>query len=117
MNLVLILNAAFLAALLAGAQVMFKLFATHRRDDLLYLQQYFPLAGALGLYFAVFIIYANMLRKLPLSLLYPTYTALSVLFTYGVSVFFFREQVSPRSIAGCVMLIIAIYLIAAPVRE
>ena len=117
MNIVLILNAAFLAALLAGAQVMFKVFANHRRGDIFYLQQYLPLAGALSLYFAVFVIYAQMLRKLPLSLLYPTYTALSVLFTYGVSVVFFREQVSLRSIAGCIMLITAIYLIAAPVSE
>ena len=117
MNLTIILYSAFLATLLAGAQVMFKLFAMHRRPDIFYWQQYLPLFGALVLYFAVFVIYAQMLRKMQLSLLYPTYTALSVLFTYTVSVAFFREQMSARSILGCFLLIVAIYLIASPVKE
>ncbi|MHA6204596.1 hypothetical protein ACXU4B_09245 [Dyella soli] len=117
MNLAIVCYATFLATLLTGAQIMFKLFAINRRLDAFYWPQYLPLTGALTLYFAVFVIYAHILKRLPLSLLYPTYTALSVLLTYAASTAIFREQVTVRSLVGCVMLVGAVYLIASPASK
>ena len=114
MSFLLVAYALTLATLLTGAQVLFKFFAIGRHQDPLHLPQYLPLAGALGLYFAVFVIYAHMLRSQPLTLLYPVYTALTVVLTYGASLIFFRETLSIRSLVGVGLLIIAIYLIATP---
>lgn len=103
----------FLALLLTGAQVLFKIFALSRvSNTALHLSLLFPLGGALILYFVVFLLYAHALRRLELSLLYPSYTALSILFTYIAGVIIFREQVSVRAVIGCILLFLALYLLA-----
>jgi multidrug transporter EmrE-like cation transporter len=115
MNAGIVIYSLGLALLLTGAQVLFKIFATSRgARPGPELQQLVPLFGALALYVIVFVLYAQALRKLELSLLYPTYTALSVLLTYFAGIVLFREQLTLRALAGCLLLVAAIYLIASP---
>jgi len=103
----------FLALLLTGAQVLFKIFALSRSSSAgIHLAQLFPLGGALILYFAVFLLYAHALRRLELSLLYPSYTAMSILLTYVAGIVIFREHISIRAVIGCILLFVALYLIA-----
>jgi len=113
MTIAIICYSAFLAVLLTGAQILFKIYAVSRDADVgLDVRQFLPLGGALILYFVVFVLYAQALRKLELSLLYPSYTALSVLLTYLAGVWVFREQFTLRAGLGCVLLIVSLYLIA-----
>lgn len=115
MKWTILIWALLLAIILTAAQVLFKLFATARGDGLwLSYSRMFPLAGALLLYFIVFVLYAYILRKFELALLYPTYTGLSILLTFASGVLLFKEQVSIRAFVGCLLLILSIYLIAAP---
>ena len=114
MNAAILLYSVLLALLLTSAQILFKFFAVqsnaaHGVDVLRFL----ALGGALTLYFAVFLLYAQALRKVDLSLLYPSYTALSILLTYAAGIVVFREQMTLRAGVGCALLIVALYLIAS----
>lgn len=118
MNIGMLACSLLLAALLTLAQVLFKLFAvTSKTGPLLAMSKLAPLAGALTIYFVVFFLYAYLLRKYELALLYPTYTGLSVLLTFGAGVLLFREQVTLRMLVGCALLVIAVFLIAVPARS
>lgn len=114
MSIYLAAYSLLLAVLLTGAQALFKIFAITRNAQVDFgISTLFPLGGALGLYFCVFLLYAQLLRRFELSLLYPSYTAVSVLLTYVAGVVFFHEPASARAGVGCLLLIVALYLIAS----
>lgn len=114
MNLGALASSLGLALLLAGAQVLFKYFASSKTGDgMSDLVRFMPLAGALALYFAVFVLYALVLKRYPLSLVYPTYTALSVILTYAAGIFIFREPPTLRAIIGIALLTVAVGLLSA----
>lgn len=118
MNIGALASSLGLALLLAGAQVLFKYFASSKTsDETSVLVHFMPLAGALGLYFTVFVLYALVLKRYPLSLIYPTYTALSVLLTYAAGIFIFREPPTLRGIAGLALLTVAVGLLSAPASD
>lgn len=117
MNPAILLCAFVLACLLTGAQVLFKLFASARDVSFDQWQRLLPLGGALFLYFLVFALYAIALRRFELSLLYPIYTALSVLLTFAAGITLFREPLSLRAVIGCLLLIVAVFLIGSPAKK
>lgn len=115
MNRLVILFAVSLSVLLACAQVMFKLSAEASKLPAAAVRSYAFLGGALALYFTVFVLYAYALRRLELSVLYPTYTALSVLLTCLAGIVYFGEQWTIRTVVGCLLLIAAVFVLSVDV--
>lgn len=68
---------------------------------------------ALGLYGAVFIAYTWLLRKIPMSSLYPLYTALSVMGVALTGHAFFGEALSVQSLAGIALILCGVWLVAS----
>ena len=117
MNAPILLWSVFLASLLTGAQVLFKVYATTRDGSQELWQRLLPLGGALFLYVTVFALYAVALRRFELSQLYPAYTAVSVLLTFAAGIALFRESLTMRGVLGCALLVVAVFLISTPEKR
>lgn len=114
MNTTVLFVSVVLAVLLTAAQVAFKMFALQQSSGAADWRQWATLLVAISIYFMVFVMYVLALRRIDLSLLYPAYTAMSVLLTFAAGVVLFQEQVSARSVFGCALLLVSIYLISSP---
>lgn len=71
------------------------------------------IAPALFLYGLVFFLYTVLLRYYNISILYPVYTALSILGVSLIGVLYFGEDFSLYKIIGMIFLLIGITLLAA----
>lgn len=69
--------------------------------------------GALLLYAAVFFSYAIILKYFDLSVLYPTYTALSILGVFLVGVLYFGEQFTIAKFLGMIAIIVGVGLMGS----
>lgn len=67
---------------------------------------------ALFLYGLVFLGYTFLLKYYDVSVLYPVYTALSIIGVFLIGIFYFGEEISPYKIMGLVLLLVGIKLIA-----
>jgi multidrug transporter EmrE-like cation transporter len=67
---------------------------------------------ALFLYGVVFVIYAVLLRHYELSILFPLYTAFSLIGVFLVGVIYFEEHLSSIKIIGAIIILIGSILIA-----
>lgn len=72
----------------------------------------FRVAIALFLYGMVFFIYLMSLKYFDISVLYPTYTALSIIGVSMVGIFYFGESFSLYKIIGLSLLLLGILLIS-----
>ncbi len=72
----------------------------------------FRVAIALLLYGIVFFVYLMSLKHFDISVLYPAYTALSIIGVSMVGIFYFGESVSLYKIIGLSLLIVGIWLIS-----
>lgn len=73
---------------------------------------FFRVGGALILYAAVFFSYSVVLKYFDLSVLYPTYTALSVLGVFLVGVFYFGEYATLQKFIGAIIVMVGVVLLA-----
>lgn len=71
------------------------------------------MGGALALYAAVFFIYSFILKYFDLSILYPTYTALSILGVFLVGIFYFGEHFTLQKVVGVVTIILGVGILAS----
>lgn len=106
-------TAAALAALLALSHGILKWVAGHGHGSFTeLLAAYWPQIGAAVLiYVAIFLWYLQALRTVNLSLLYPLYTGLSVLFVFALGAAVFSEPTSGARIAGCVLIVAGLALV------
>ena len=65
---------------------------------------------ALAVYGCTFFYYILVLRSSPISMLYPIYTGLSVLFVLLVGRLVFEESLQPTQIAGALCILLGIIL-------
>lgn len=105
-----------LASLLLGCfcaafgQVLLKIGATGREDFWAFLNSWIVF-GFLA-YGAGTVLWVYALSKANLTVVYP-FTALTFLLVYAVGVFVLREPTSAKALAGAVLVLIGLYLIAA----
>ena len=71
-------------------------------------------ATALSLYGLVFITYTLLLKHYDISVLYPLYTALSIMGVSLIGILYFGESMSAYKIVGMMFLFIGIGLISLP---
>ena len=113
-SLSLLFNSLLLATLLAASHALLKWTAIRPVEGYLELVvRYWPQIGlALAIYGFIFFYYIGVLRRLDLAPLYASYTGLSILLILLVGPLLFGETVTPRQIAGTVLTVAGIVLIA-----
>jgi small multidrug resistance pump len=117
MNLRTFLIGAGLAALLALSHSILRHVAGRGANDSApdMLREHWPLVlMAIGLYGLVFLLYLLALRTERMSLLYPTYTGLSVLLVAACAVLVFGESLRPAQVAGAVLVAVGLAALASP---
>jgi len=112
---VVLLHALLLAGLLASSHAVLKWVSIQAHDTYsqLLLSQWKAIALALSVYGFIFFYYIVVLRSSPVSILYPVYTGLSVLFVLLVGRYVFHESVSSVQIAGACSILIGIVLMGS----
>jgi small multidrug resistance pump len=110
-----LLHALMLAGLLAGSHAVLKWVSlqAHESYAQLLLSQWKAILLALSVYGFIFFYYIIVLRSSPVSILYPVYTGLSVLFVLLVGRYFFHESVSAVQIAGACSILLGIVLMGS----
>lgn len=102
----MLLVASVLASLLGGAHIALKYSAGAEG-----IARFALIGLALGLFVLVFGAYATALKHLDIGRLYPIYTGLSVALVYMAGVMLFKEPLTARSLAGCLLVVVGIYLL------
>lgn len=77
----------------------------------LVVNNWLPLGSAITIYVVLFFYYTQILRKAPLSMLYPVYGGLSILFVFLLGIWFFGESASVPKIFGCALIMCGIFLV------
>lgn len=108
--LILILVALALATVLTTSHALLRSSTTHAAFEAAWLLR---VGGALLLYGAVFLAYAQILKYFELSVLYPTYTALSILGVFLVGVLRFGEQFTVPKLIGMIAILAGVGLVAS----
>ena len=67
---------------------------------------------ALFLYALVFFVYSFLLKKIEISILYPAYTALSIIGVSMIGMYYFGEPVSLLKIFGILVLLAGVVMIS-----
>jgi small multidrug resistance pump len=114
MTKLLLLNSAFLSCLLAGSHAILKWVSIQGNDSSLEnaLKYWYLVGSALCIYGFIFFYYLYILRTLPLSMLYPVYTGLSVIMVMIVGHFYFKESLNISQIGGTFLIFMGIFLIS-----
>ncbi len=103
------LVSVFLAAILTSSHALLKSAADNPVMSQPWLIKMFI---SIALYGIVFFLYAFALKFFELSVIYPIYTALSILGVFFVGAFYFQEALSIKKAIGLILLIFSIFLIA-----
>jgi small multidrug resistance pump len=106
----LILVALALATVLTISHALLRSSTTHAAFEPGWLLR---VGGALLLYGAVFLAYSWILKFFELSVLYPTYTALSILGVFLVGVLRFGEQFTVPKLIGMIAILAGVSLVAS----
>lgn len=106
--------ALFLASLLAFSHGLLRWIAAQKADGYLQLlTQYWWIVGvAIGIYVFIFFFYAYILRSIAISVLYPTYTGLSIIFVFLMGAWFFNESMNLWQLIGCFLIVCGIFLVS-----
>ncbi|WP_460824575.1 hypothetical protein [Massilia solisilvae] len=106
----LVLVACALATVLTMSHALLRASSSHPPFELGWMLR---VGTALLLYAAVFFAYSIILKYFALSVLYPTYTSLSILGVFLVGVLYFGEQFTMTKLAGMVAIILGVGLMAS----
>jgi multidrug transporter EmrE-like cation transporter len=106
----LILVALALATVLTISHALLRSSITHAAFESGWLLR---VGAALLLYGAVFLAYSRILKYFELSVLYPTYTALSILGVFLVGVLRFGEQFTVPKLIGMIAILAGVGLVAS----
>lgn len=112
--LVIICNAVFLASLLTLSHSLLKWVAVQPNNgyfDLLFVHRWIIFC-AISMYIFIFFYYTNVLRTVPLGVLYPAYTGLSIIFVVIAGGLLFDEKINFIQIFGCLLITCGIILSA-----
>jgi small multidrug resistance pump len=104
-----ILFASVLASTLAASHWLLRSSASFEALSFEWLSR---VSAALGLYFFVFILYSNLLRRFEISLLYPIYTGLSIVLVTLIGVYYYGEPLSLWRQAGVFLIAAGIVLMS-----
>jgi len=109
-----VVNAIFLACLLTFSHGLLRWLSTQEAGSFVNcaLQNWRVTGTAIAIYIFIFFYYAYILKFISISVLYPVYTGLSIIFVFLMGTFFFHEPYSMRHIIGCVLIIAGIYLVS-----
>ncbi|WP_058020777.1 DMT family transporter [Pseudohongiella spirulinae] len=109
---IVLMHAFLLASLLAFSHGILKWVSVQAHDDYwqLMLTQWKGVLAALAIYGFIFFYYILVLRSSPVSILYPVYTGLSVLFVLVAGRLVFQEPVGIPQVAGAVCILAGIVL-------
>ena len=109
-----LIHAFFLSTLLADTHTLLKWVAAQGQGGYLatLLQYWYFVALALVLYGFIFFYYIFVLKFTSISLLYPVYTGMSILFVLIASRFFFDEQLAGLQQCGAIFVIFGIALMS-----
>lgn len=102
-----IVFAAILASTLAASHWLLRSSATFEAFSFDWLTR---VSTALALYFFVFLLYTGLLRRFEISLLYPIYTGLSIVFVTVIGVYYYAEPLSLWRLAGVFLIATGIIL-------
>lgn len=108
-------HALILASLLAGSHALLKWVSVQPNNgyiDMLF-NHWKGVFAALALYGFIFFYYIVVLRSSPVSILYPVYTGLSVLFVLLVGRFVFSEPLTSLQVLGAGFVLAGIVLMGA----
>lgn len=99
-------NAVFLAVLLAFSHALMKWVAARSHSGYLHslVDHWLVMTSAIALYVFIFFYYNYILRVIPLSILYPVYTGLSILFVVLVGSLWFEETIGRIQLLGCILI-------------
>ena len=113
--MLLLTHAFLLALLLATSHAILKWVSVQAHDNYLQLllSQWKGVVLALSVYGFIFFYYIVVLRSSPVSILYPVYTCLSVLYVLLVGRFIFAEPVSAVQVLGAGFILTGIVLMGA----
>ncbi len=103
----------FAAAVAAAGQVLFRLGAMGRTSFPQFVNPH--IIAGLACYAVGMVAWIVALSRLELKQAYP-YTVLTFVFVYGMAVAFLGERLSMRAIAGCVAVLVGLYLVSDPAR-
>jgi len=107
-------HALFLSTLLAVTHTLLKWVATQGESGYLatLLAHWYFVALALALYGFIFFYYVFILKFTSISLLYPVYTGMSILFVLIAGRLFFDEQLAGLQQLGAVLVVFGIVLMS-----
>jgi small multidrug resistance pump len=108
-------HALILASLLASSHALLKWVSVQPNSgyvDMLF-SQWKGIFAALALYGFIFFYYIVVLRSSPVSILYPVYTGLSVLFVLLAGRYIFSEPLSSLQVIGAGFVLAGIVLMGA----
>ena len=108
-----IYNALFLAVLLTISHGLLKWLST--KETVGYVEiisKYWWVIGlSISIYVFIFLYYAYILRRIPISSLYPAYTGLSIVFVVAVGVLHFGEPFGLKQTVGVILIVVGIFLL------
>jgi small multidrug resistance pump len=104
-----------LAGILTLAQVLLRWSVARYGQESIYLllaRGWLPIGIALALFGLTFFGYLIALRILPISSLYPIYTALSLALVFAAGIVFFNESISAAKAVGVVLIVLGVILVS-----
>lgn len=101
--------AILLATILTLSHALMRAAASHSPFGMDWLIR---MGTALALYAAVFFFYSFLLRTLALSVLYPTYTSLSMVGVFLVGAIYFNESITAQKLMGLAAVLVGVVLLS-----
>lgn len=105
----LVCSALILSLVLTLSHALLRAAAVHTPMELPW---FIRVATALFLYGLVFFVYTALLRYFDISVLYPVYTALSIIGVSLVGIAYFGESLSLYKILGLIALLVGVGLVS-----
>lgn len=107
-------NALLLAVMLSFSHALLKWLSVQNAEShlQLLLRHWWILGLAIGIYVLIFLYYTYVLSYASISILYPVYTGLSILFVFLIGVVYFKEPYSGQHLLGCLLVVLGIFLMS-----
>lgn len=111
LNLALLLNSLGLSLTLTLSHVLLRRGGLTGGAFLSFPRLYYT-GAALVLYMLIFLYYGYLLQRFRLSVFYPVYTTLSILFVFISGVLFFSEGLTVKAVVGIVFMLVGVVLLS-----
>lgn len=112
-NILIVLgHSILLSSLLATSHCILKWVSMQEYSSYInLLKEFWLVIGfSLSIYVFIFFYYIFILKSNPISILYPTYTGLSIIFVLILAHFIFKETINFNQLLGVVFTIIGVFL-------